>query len=227
MKYDQYSIILFRQVHFSKHYTLGVWPFNQNSVLNHFENVKNLENLYRMATHSTTKETIDSEHLDHVIDLLIGFLKVHRPNAAVCENVIDLVKIFQRSIQIKVNIFQELKRLLLIVRMWKVVPKYTVDRIYNRFVCMQRCTSCMNLEMVAKRLTSPKVCTHFFIYWSRKWNEISWNSVQIVNSFYEVKCESPILTSLKSEKKISSAILKEISFSFKTGERQDISYKIF
>lgn len=124
----------------------------------HFENVENLKNLYRIAEHSTTKETAESVHLDHVINLLISFLKLHRPNAIVCENVIDLVKIFQRSIQIKVNIYQQLKRLLFIVRMWKIVPQNTINRIHTRFECMQKCTSCIDFETVAKRLTSPKVC---------------------------------------------------------------------
>lgn len=151
-----------KQVHFSKDYRNRIWPLKQNSLHNHFENVESLTNLYRMAAESATMESTQSVHMDHIIDLLINFLKSHHPNSTVREQVIELVAIFQRTIQIKVKLFQQLKRMLLVIRALNIIPNGTMNRMYEQFVCLQKSTTCINLEMVAKRLASPKVWFYSF-----------------------------------------------------------------
>lgn len=146
-----------KQVYFSKDYRHRVWPFKRISVLEHFEDVKNLETLLRVFSKSATSESKDSDHMDRVIGLLIAFLKLHRPNDTVCKQVIELVSVFKRAIQIKAKLFQELKRLLLGIRLWKTVPRIAMHRMQEQFACLKKCTSCVDLEMVAKRLTSTQV----------------------------------------------------------------------
>lgn len=144
-------------MHFAKDYR----PFKLKSPLDISENVENLRNLYRMANDMAAKESIDSSHLDHIIDSLIEFLKLHQTNDVIREKVIELVTIFQRAIQIKAKIFQRLKRILLMIRVLKTIPNGTLNRIHEQFVCLERFTSCFNLDMVAKKLASPRVCIHF------------------------------------------------------------------
>lgn len=122
------------------------------------ENVKHLPNLYRVAIEMAAQESVESSHLEHIIDLLIEFLKLHQTNDAICVQIIELVTIFQRVIQIKAQIFQRLTRILSMIRAMKTIPNGTINRIHGQFMCLQRFTSCINLEMVAKKLASPKVC---------------------------------------------------------------------
>lgn len=135
-----------------------VRPFNLKSSQNLSENVKNLPKLYRMAAEMAAKESIESVHLDSIIDSSIELMKLHYTNDRICKQVFELVTIFQRAIQIKAKIFQRLKRTLLMVRTLKTIPNGIINRLHDQFVCVQRFTSCMDLDMVARKLASPRVC---------------------------------------------------------------------
>lgn len=156
------SINFFIQMHFPKDYLPNVRLLNSKSTQQRIENVQNLGNLYRMATEMTTTESLESLHLDRIIDLLIDFLKLHGTNEHICAQVIELVTIFQRAIQIKAKLFQRLKRTFLMMRTLKEIPSGITNSLHDQFVCVQRFTSCMDLDMVARKLASPRVRIQFY-----------------------------------------------------------------
>lgn len=128
-----------------------------DTALNRTENLENVTKLYRMATELATKESLDSSYFNEIIDLLIVFLKLHQPNDTVREQVIDLVTVFRRVIQVKEMIFHRFERLVLMVRTFDPISNDTINRMEAQFACLQRFMSCINLNVVAKRLASSKV----------------------------------------------------------------------
>lgn len=146
-------------MHFSNEYLHNAQQsLNPKSPQNRLDNVHNLPILHHIATEMAAKESVESEYFDRIIDTLIELLKLHQTNDIVCRQVIELVTIFQRAIQTKAKIFQQLKRILMMIRTLKTIPNGIINRLHSQFVCIERFTSCMDLDIVAKKLASPKVC---------------------------------------------------------------------
>lgn len=92
---------------------------------------------------------------------LIKFLKLRHlfglKTDFTADKVIDLVEIIQRAIKMKITILEELLGISIKLCASETIQDYEIKNLMKRIACLNEFTSCVNLEIVAKRLSSRKV----------------------------------------------------------------------
>lgn len=106
-------------------------------------------------------ESKESEHYSRIPKSLIKFLKfVRQRNIETdfkVEQVVELTRIFQRVIKIKSELLERLLEMASNLRQSKPVQIDEVEEATKEFECLQEFNACINLEVIAKRLSSSKV----------------------------------------------------------------------
>lgn len=104
----------------------------------------------------------DENYFYHLIaKSLIQFLKVRHlfslKTDFTADKVIDLVEIFQRAIKMKISILENLLGISAKLCASETVQDYEIKVVMKQIACWNEFSSCVNLEIVAKRLSSRKV----------------------------------------------------------------------
>lgn len=114
-----------------------------------------------LVTKVARRESAESVHYDRIVQSLIGFIKFvihhHIETDFTSDQAIELARIFQRVIKIKTELLQNLFRIAWNLRHSKSVEMAKVNAAMGTITCLQAFNACINLEVIAQRLSSPKV----------------------------------------------------------------------
>lgn len=114
-----------------------------------------------LVTEVARRESTESVHYDCVVQSLIKFIKFliycHIETDFTSDQAIELARIFQRVIKIKSELLQNLFRIAWNLRHSKSVAMAEVNAAMEKITCLHAFNACINLEVIAQRLSSPKV----------------------------------------------------------------------
>ncbi|XP_031633921.1 uncharacterized protein LOC116347473 [Contarinia nasturtii] len=119
-------------------------------------------------------ESSESAHYQRIVDSLIKFVKFYKLEGLeldfTVDQVIELVLIFERVIKLKIALLKSLTRKWVprksVIRDEKVQALAQKDELHasrqlkvyrSQMVCLKEFSSCVNLEVIAKRLSSSKL----------------------------------------------------------------------
>lgn len=112
-------------------------------------------------------ESEESVHFKRIIESLIEFLKFHQmfglETDFMPEDVIGLLTIFRRVTEIKTELLKHLMSVLSDLHALKPIETDSLAQMVNQVTCLQEFSSCINAEVIAKRLSSPEVRVLIFI----------------------------------------------------------------
>lgn len=114
-----------------------------------------------LITEVAQQESRESVHYDRIVESLIRFLKFlqnrHIKADFTLDQVIEMTSIFQRVIKIKTELLKRLFKIASNLRHSKSVQITKVNSATEQIACLQEFSSCVNLEVISERLSSPKV----------------------------------------------------------------------
>lgn len=123
--------------------------------------------LNELATDFLEIQIRETESYDHILRALSATkLKLTSPSVSVSDvnNIVRMIDVFQRFSNYRQSIQSDLVNLARRVDQMKDEDEVTklFNRIVKRMKCLKSITSCLNLDVIAKRLSSPTVCSRYF-----------------------------------------------------------------
>lgn len=112
-------------------------------------------------------ESHQSVHFKLIIESFIEFLKFHQmfglETDFTPEDVIEMMTMFRHVTKMKTELLERIMEVLSDLHAFKPIKADSLTQMANQVACLQEFGSCINAEVIAKRLSSPKVRVLIFI----------------------------------------------------------------